>query len=87
MRQNERDGHPPVCKNRSNGFACFWSANFGAFRRFLGCGGEKKQRGALPVIDSLIAATAMEHGFTLVTREYEGFQRSGNLSFNPWNSP
>ena len=34
--------------------------------------------------DSMIAATALAHGFTLVTRNEKDFQRTGVQLFNPW---
>jgi predicted nucleic acid-binding protein len=48
--------------------------------------GESENRGRpLPVIDSLIAATALIHGFTVVTRNIEDFERCGATCFNPWD--
>jgi predicted nucleic acid-binding protein len=48
--------------------------------------GESENRGRpLPVIDSLIAATALIHGFTVVTRNVEDFERCGATCFNPWD--
>jgi len=38
----------------------------------------------LPAIDSLLAATAMTHGLTLVTRNEQDFQHSGLDVINPW---
>ena len=37
-----------------------------------------------PFRDSLIAATALVHGMTLVTRNVADFQSSGVSIFNPW---
>jgi len=34
--------------------------------------------------DALIAATAMVHGFTVVTRNVADFEPTGVASFNPW---
>jgi len=48
--------------------------------------GESENRGRpLPVIDSLIAATALIHGFAVVTRNVEDFERCGATCFNPWD--
>jgi len=38
----------------------------------------------LPVIDSLIAATALEYGLTVVTRNTADFQRTGVKLVNPF---
>lgn len=40
----------------------------------------------LPVIDSLIAATAKVRGLTLVTRNVADIERTGVVSLNPWRS-
>ena len=37
-----------------------------------------------PVRDSLIAATALVHGMTVVTRNVDDFSASGVLLLNPW---
>jgi hypothetical protein len=37
-----------------------------------------------PAMDSLIAATAIVHGMTLVTRNVADFQSSGVIIINPW---
>lgn len=39
----------------------------------------------LPVIDGLLAATALEHGLTLVTRNVRDIQRSGVTYLNPFS--
>lgn len=39
----------------------------------------------LPVIDGLLAATALEHGLTLVTRNVRDVKRSGVALFNPFS--
>ena len=39
----------------------------------------------MPVIDSLIAATAIVHGLTVVTRNVEDFERCGAACINPWD--
>lgn len=38
------------------------------------------------VIESLIAATALVHGMTVVTRNVEDFQLSGVSLVNPWDA-
>jgi predicted nucleic acid-binding protein len=38
----------------------------------------------LPIVDGLIAATALEHGLVLVTRNVRDFERLGVEVFNPW---
>lgn len=48
--------------------------------------GESEKRGQpLPVIDSLIAATASVHGLAVVTRNVEDFERCGVACVNPWD--
>lgn len=37
-----------------------------------------------PVIDTMLAATALEHGLVLVTRNVRDVQHSGAATFNPW---
>lgn len=37
--------------------------------------------------DAMIAATAIEHGFTVVTRNVSDFVDTGVALVNPWNSP
>jgi toxin FitB len=39
---------------------------------------------SLPIMDSLVAATAIAHGFTLVTRNIKDFENSGIKLHNPW---
>lgn len=47
--------------------------------------GEAEQRGeSLPVMDALIAATAMVHGFTVVTRNLRDMERCRVRVLNPW---
>jgi predicted nucleic acid-binding protein len=38
----------------------------------------------MPVIDSLIAATVLAHGLTLVTRNVDDFEAAGVVIINPW---
>lgn len=40
-----------------------------------------------PVRDGLIAATALVHGMTVVTRNVADFEPTGVLTINPWNNP
>ena len=37
-----------------------------------------------PVVDTMLAATALEHGVWLVTRNVRDVQHSGAAVFNPW---
>ena len=46
--------------------------------------GRLNAREALPVVDSLIAATAQAHGLTLVTRNVKDIKRSGVRCLNPF---
>lgn len=40
-----------------------------------------------PVRDSLIAATALVHGLTIVTRNVGDFAATGVSTLNPWDAP
>lgn len=40
-----------------------------------------------PVRDALIAATALVHGMTMVTRNVADFEPTGVSILNPWNNP
>ncbi|MBI5656344.1 MAG: type II toxin-antitoxin system VapC family toxin [Geobacter sp.] len=47
--------------------------------------GEAEQKGEkLPVMDSLIAATAVAHGLVVVTRNVKDLERCGARVCNPW---
>ena len=47
--------------------------------------GESEKRGVpLPVIDSLIAVTALVHSLAVVTRNVADFERCGVACVNPW---
>lgn len=49
--------------------------------------GEAERAGTkLPVIDSLLAATAEVHHLTLATRNVADFHRCGATVFNPWEA-
>lgn len=49
--------------------------------------GEAEKAGEkLPVMDSLIAATALRNGFTVVTRNVRDLQRCGAPVCNPWEA-
>ncbi len=49
--------------------------------------GDCKSRGInLPVIDSLIAATALHHDLTLVTHNVADFEQTGVLLIDPWKA-
>ena len=43
------------------------------------------KRKLIPVIDGLIAATAIHHNLTLVTRNTKDVDGTGVIVFNPWN--
>jgi predicted nucleic acid-binding protein len=50
------------------------------------CGHLSGARGAtVPVIDGLLAATAIHHNLTLVTRNTKDMARTGVALFNPWS--
>ena len=40
----------------------------------------------METIDALLAATALSHGFALVTRNTRHFERSGVAMINPWDA-
>jgi len=49
--------------------------------------GERDKLGRpLAIVDGLIAATALEHNLTLVTRNVKDFVSLGVTVFNPWDS-
>jgi predicted nucleic acid-binding protein len=48
------------------------------------CWGRLAARSTLPVIDGLIAATALVQDLTLVTRNTKDFARSGARLLDPW---
>lgn len=47
--------------------------------------GRLNARDPLPVVDSLLAATARVHGWTLVTRNVADIERTGVTLFNPFD--
>ena len=51
------------------------------------CAESEKGGFPLPVMDSLIAATTLRHGGTLVTRNVRDYRNSGVLLLNPWSCP
>jgi toxin FitB len=58
-----------------SGVAARWGAIVGA----------SEARGRpLPVIDSLIAATSLQHDLTVVTRNVDDLERCGARCFDPW---
>ena len=48
--------------------------------------GELSAGRSLPVIDTLIAATAIRHGVTLVTRNTADFESTGTPLVDPWQT-
>lgn len=49
--------------------------------------GARKQGVTLAVVDGVIAATAMEHSLTLVTRNTKDYAGLGVSLFSPWDRP
>ena len=47
-------------------------------------GASVARRQPLPVIDSLIAATSLQHDLTVVTCNTDDLERCGARCFNPW---
>jgi predicted nucleic acid-binding protein len=55
--------------------------------RWAALSARAQERGIQPsVIDGLVAATALEHDLTLVTRNVKDFEQLGVALFNPWES-
>lgn len=50
------------------------------------CWGELSARRSLPVIDTLIAASAISRGLTLVTRNSRDVQSTGVPLVDPWQA-
>jgi toxin FitB len=50
------------------------------------CWGELCAKRSLPVIDTLIAATAISHGLTLVTRNTSDVESTGVALVDPWRA-
>jgi predicted nucleic acid-binding protein len=48
------------------------------------CGAALHVPDPMPERDAVIAATALVHGMTLVTRNVRDFQRTGVATLNPW---
>ena len=46
----------------------------------------EKQGKLMPAIDGLIAATALQHQLTVVTRNTKDMEASGVALFNPWST-
>jgi predicted nucleic acid-binding protein len=47
----------------------------------------RRQRVTLPTIDAQLAATALQHGLTFVTRNVADVRSTGVSLFNPWTNP
>lgn len=61
------------------------SIDAGIAARWGTIAGTSEARGQpLPVIDSLIAATSLQHDLTVVTRNTDDLERYGARCFNPW---
>ena len=50
------------------------------------CGTDAARKSPLPVIDGLLAATALHHNLTLVSRDTRHAEITGVEIFNPWAS-
>lgn len=50
------------------------------------CWGELSANSSIPVVDALIAATAVRHGFILVTRNTRDVASTGVPLLNPWQA-
>ena len=48
------------------------------------CGISEAKGTKLPIIDSLLSATAQEHALTIVTRNVDDFRFFSANTFNPW---
>lgn len=61
------------------------SVNLGTVLAWGRLQGEAEQKGVtLPVMDSLIAATATAHGLTVITRNIKDLERCSAKVYNPW---
>lgn len=61
------------------------SIDAGVASRWGAIAGASEARGQpLPVVDALIAATALVHGLVVVTRNTEDLERCGARCFDPW---
>ncbi len=61
------------------------SFDFETASRWGRISGEAGRKGkALPVLDGILAATALTHGLTLVTRDTGVLAPTGTEIFNPW---
>ena len=55
--------------------------------RWAALSGRAQEKGLQPsVIDGLVAATALEHDLTLVTRNVKDFEQLGVALLKPWES-
>jgi predicted nucleic acid-binding protein len=55
-------------------------------RRWASLVAQGTRRGRpLPTVDSLIAATALAHDLTIVTRNVRDFETTGAATLNPWS--
>lgn len=41
----------------------------------------------IPILDAFLAATALVHGLTMISRDEEGFRHTGVPVINPFSKP
>jgi predicted nucleic acid-binding protein len=58
----------------------------GVFLSVMTIATAKQHRFALAVVDGVIAATALEHDLTIVTRNTKDFTGLGASLLNPWDA-
>jgi predicted nucleic acid-binding protein len=57
------------------------------FRRRLLAEAGRKARHMFSQPDLIVAASALQHGLTIVARDVEDYEKAGAATFNPWLAP